>query len=81
MQAAVTAMRKAQARHIIVAVPVAPQEAVNDLSKIADRVIVLQTPSPFLSVGSWYESFPQLADEDVIRAIERSHRSASRAQT
>ena len=81
MQAAVTAMRKAQARHIIVAVPVAPQEAVNDLSKVADRVIVLQTPRPFLSVGSWYESFPQLVDEDVTKAIERSHSSASRTQT
>ena len=73
MEAAVVAMRKAKAGRIIVAIPVAPEDAVRNLLKTADNVVALTTPYPFLSVGSWYESFPQLTDQDVIDTLERCH--------
>ncbi len=73
MEAAVAAMRKAKAGRIVVAVPVAPDDTVQALRHKADDVIVLQTPNPFWSVGSWYESFPQLADEDVIETLQRTY--------
>ncbi len=71
MEAAVAAMRKAGAAKIIAAVPVAPQEAVHDLEKTADAVIAVATPFPFRSVGGWYQSFPQLSDDDVIETLAR----------
>ncbi|WP_207764800.1 phosphoribosyltransferase [Hyphococcus luteus] len=73
MEAAATAMRKAGAAKIVVAVPVAPEEAVRDLAKIADEVIAVATPSPFWSVGGWYQSFPQLTDDDVVETLARHH--------
>jgi len=73
MEAAVAAMRKAGAAQIIVAVPVAPRDTIEKLEKIADDVIALETPYPFWSVGSWYQSFPQLTDEDVIETLARRH--------
>ncbi|WP_375206668.1 phosphoribosyltransferase [Hyphococcus sp.] len=73
MEAAVAAMCKAGAAQIIVAVPVAPRDTIEKLEKIADDVIALETPYPFWSVGSWYQSFPQLTDEDVIETLAHRH--------
>ena len=73
MEAAVAAMRKAGAAHIIVAVPVAPGDTVAKFETTADDMIALKTPYPFWSVGSWYHSFPQLTDEDVIETLSRQH--------
>lgn len=73
MEAAVAAMCKAGAARIIVAVPVAPRDTIEKLEKIADDFIALETPYPFWSVGSWYQSFPQLTDEDVIETLARRH--------
>ena len=69
MEAAVAAMRKAGAARIIVAVPVAPRETLEKLQRAADEVIAIETPCPCCSVGSWYHSFPQLTDEDVIETM------------
>ncbi|WP_428408466.1 phosphoribosyltransferase [Hyphococcus sp.] len=73
MEAAVAAMRKAGAARIIVAVPVAPRDTIEKLEKISDEVIAFETPYPFWSVGSWYRSFPQLTDADVIETLARRH--------
>jgi putative phosphoribosyl transferase len=60
------------ARRVILAVPVAPAEAVRRLSAEADEVICLATPEPFWAVGQWYQSFPQTSDREVIRLLEES---------
>ena len=73
MEAAVVAMRKASPAHIVVAAPVAPRDTIERFKKIADDVVTLETPYPFLSVGSWYLSFPQLSDADVIETLARRH--------
>jgi len=69
MEAAVRAMRALQARSVVVAVPVAPPETVEMLSRCADRVVCPHQPEPFVAVGRWYEEFPQLADEEVIAIL------------
>ncbi|MBL4619945.1 MAG: hypothetical protein JKX88_07600 [Marinicaulis sp.] len=67
MEAAVKAMRKAGAKRIVVAIPVAPSEAIARFRSIVDDVICLETPTPFWSVGNHYHAFPQLTNADVIR--------------
>jgi predicted phosphoribosyltransferase len=69
MEAAVRAVRGLRPAEIIVAVPTAGIEAVERLGRIADRVVVLSVPEPYVSVGSWYEFFPQLSDDDVVAAL------------
>jgi putative phosphoribosyl transferase len=76
---AVAALRWARARgadRVILAVPVAPSEALFRLKEEADEVRVLATPEPFYAVGQWYETFPQVSDERVVELL-RSRPGAS----
>jgi putative phosphoribosyl transferase len=70
--AAVRWARAQKASRVILAVPVAPREAVGRLSKEADEVVCLATPDPFFAVGQWYESFPQTSDQEVVELLERA---------
>jgi putative phosphoribosyl transferase len=72
---AVAALRWAQARgasRVVLAVPVAPREAVKRLQREADQVQVLATPEPFYAVGQWYDDFPQVSDQQVIDLLNAS---------
>jgi len=69
MEVAVKSLRKAGARRIVVALPVAPRDAVSHLKSIADDVVCLLTPAPFHSVGAYYHDFAQLTDADVLEAL------------
>jgi putative phosphoribosyl transferase len=62
--------RRAGAREVVLAVPVAPAAALRRLRSEADRLVVLETPEPFMAVGEWYRSFGQASDEDVVAALE-----------
>jgi len=70
--AAVRWARREGASRVILAIPVAPREAVERLSEEAEEVVCLETPEPFYAVGQWYGDFPQTRDEQVIRLLERS---------
>jgi putative phosphoribosyl transferase len=72
MRAAVTALRKQNPRSIIVAVPVASAEVCEQFESLADEVVCLFTPEPFLAVGRWYDDFAQLGDEDVCEYLQRA---------
>jgi putative phosphoribosyl transferase len=75
---AIAAVRWAKAQSpatVVLAVPVAPREAVEKLSSEADEVVCLATPEPFYAVGQWYGDFPQIEDEEVVQLLERAGRS------
>jgi predicted phosphoribosyltransferase len=65
IQAAVRVLRPRAPSHIVVAVPVAPRDAIDLLREIADEVVCLVTPTPFLAVGSYYREFSQVQDYEV----------------
>lgn len=69
MKAAISCLRRNEPDRIVVAVPVAPQEAIRDLEGMADEVVCLETPSPFTAIGLHYLDFSQLADQEVIEAL------------
>jgi putative phosphoribosyl transferase len=69
---AAAALRWARAHaaaRVILAVPVAPSDAVRRLQQEADEVRVLEQPEPFYAVGQWYESFPQVSDRRVVELL------------
>jgi putative phosphoribosyl transferase len=72
--AAVRWARAQEASRVVLAIPVAPSEAIVNLAKEADEVVCLATPEPFYAVGQWYVSFLQTPDEDVIRLLEEARR-------
>jgi putative phosphoribosyl transferase len=63
---------KHNCKQLIIAVPVAPREILEDLKDIADKVIILYTPYPFEAVGRFYQNFAQVTDEEV-KAIMKKH--------
>jgi predicted phosphoribosyltransferase len=54
---------------VVLAIPVAPPDAVQRLAGEADEVRVIETPEPFYAVGQWYVDFPQVSDERVIELL------------
>jgi predicted phosphoribosyltransferase len=69
MLVAVKALRRLGPRSIVVAVPTSSKEALLQLQQLADKVIALITPEPYIAVGAWYERFDQTSDEDVTRLL------------
>lgn len=70
MQVAAQSLRHAGAGYIVVAIPVAPEDACLVLEQYADELICLERPSSFSSVGEWYQEFNQVSDEEVIKIAE-----------
>ncbi len=69
--AAVRSVRTRRPARIVLAVPVGAPESVADLSREVDEVVTLMAPRDFRAVGLWYESFPQLSDDDVEAMLEQ----------
>ena len=70
MRAAVAALRSQHLLHVIVAVPVASDDALAAVQAVADAVICPLTPTAFLAVGAWYDDFEQTSDAEVRRLLE-----------
>lgn len=66
---ALEALRARGARRIVLAVPVAPREAVEAFAALADEVVVLAVPRPFLAVGIAYQEFGPASDAEVMAAL------------
>lgn len=75
MRAAVKALRVQNPKQIIVAVPTSAPETCAEFEDLVDEVICVHTPSPFYSVGAWYEKFPQVNDEQVRRILQETRAS------
>ncbi|WP_429806640.1 phosphoribosyltransferase [Ensifer sp. B1-9] len=74
VRAAIRALRRANPRRLILAVPVAPKGELADLRNAVDRVICLATPSAFRAVGLHYHDFEQTSDEEVIALMKKARR-------
>jgi putative phosphoribosyl transferase len=61
-------------KKIIVAVPVASIEASERIREEVDELVALVVPAYFQAVGAYYESFPQLEDDEVVRLMEAARR-------
>jgi putative phosphoribosyl transferase len=70
MLAAVAAARTPAPAAVVVAVPVGARQAVQALRSVADRVVCLWAPEPFIAVGGAYEDFRQLSDEEVLSILQ-----------
>jgi predicted phosphoribosyltransferase len=80
MRAAVRALRRQDARRIIVAVPVGAASTCAELREEADEVVCLATPEPFRAVGLWYDDFSQTTDDEVRELLDRGVHAGESAQ-
>lgn len=79
VKAALKALRATGVAKIVLAVPVAPADALSELRGECDEVVCLATPEPFLSVGTHYEDFGQTSDNEVVHLLRQSNRLPSPA--
>ena len=71
-RAACEVARAHGARTVVLATPVAPPAAVEELRSVADEVVVLETPEHFFAIGQWYADFTQTPDREVTDLLERA---------
>lgn len=71
-RAACQVVRTEGAGRVVLAVPVAPAETVVALREVADEVVCLDVPSPFYSVGQFYDDFTQVEDDAVIACLREA---------
>lgn len=71
MKAALQSLKNNGASRIVVALPVAPESALAELTGLADDVVCLLRATTFRGVGAFYRDFGQLSDEEVIRQLAR----------
>ena len=67
--ATIHVLRISNPARIVIAVPVASASAVHKLLKEADEVIALLIPDEFHGVGSFYENFEQVEDNEVLNCL------------
>jgi predicted phosphoribosyltransferase len=69
MIAALRTVRAERPHELIVAVPVAPPDRVEQLQGLCDRVICLLSPKRFGAIGQLYQDFEQVPDTRVIELL------------
>lgn len=73
MTAAVRSAREKGAAQVIVATPVASNDAVRRLEHEGAEVVSVLVPEVFFAVSEFYEDFAQVSDAEVVQALSGQH--------
>lgn len=71
IEVAIRALKAAQPKSISIGVPVASLQAVERLHRHVEHIFALQTPNSMAAIGDFYESFPQVTDEQALQLLEQ----------
>lgn len=78
MKAALLGLGRRSPREIVLAVPVAPADSLAGLEPLVDRMVCLELPDPFHSVGAHYRQFAQVEDAEVIAILTEARKRGLR---
>lgn len=70
IRAGLQALRLRKPARIIIATPVASPETVGHLQNEVDEVVCLVQPEPMHAISLFYQEFPQVPDEQVVKLLE-----------
>lgn len=70
--AALKGIRRNNPEHLVLAVPVAPPDALASLRPACDEIVCLETPDSFYAVGAHYADFAQTSDAEVVDLLDRA---------
>ena len=79
IRAALRATRMRKPKKLVVAVPVAPTESLEELRAEADEIVCIERYECFGAIGAYYADFQQVSDEEVIETLKRFAPVESRA--
>jgi putative phosphoribosyl transferase len=74
VKAALRGVRQSRPRRLVLAVPVAPRDSLDEVATECDEVVCLLSPDPFYAVGAYYADFAQTTDEEVIRLLKKAQK-------
>jgi putative phosphoribosyl transferase len=77
VRAALKALRRRNPATLVLAVPVAPPETIEALTREVDRIVCLEQPSPFHAIGLYYDDFHQVPDDEVLTALANAGERAA----
>lgn len=69
IRSAIIALKKLSVKKIIIAVPVAPDSTLSELTPLVNEVVCLYSASIFHGVGQFYTDFSQTNDDEVIHLL------------
>jgi putative phosphoribosyl transferase len=72
MRAALRGLRRRGAARVVLAVPVAPPDALATLADEVDEVVCLAQPEPFGAISRFYVDFHQVGDAEVLDALHEA---------
>jgi predicted phosphoribosyltransferase len=81
MIAALQTVRTRKPHELIVAVPVASPDRLEEVAHWCDEVVCLLSPQVFWAIGQFYEDFRQVEDEEVVEMLREFAPAASAAGT
>jgi predicted phosphoribosyltransferase len=70
MISALHGLRARKPAWLICAVPVSPPDTLEKVRGMADQVVCLDSPAFFRAVGQFYQNFPQIDDDEVIKILK-----------
>lgn len=79
VRAALQAIRRGEPARLVLAVPVAPAQTLQELAPLCDEIVCLATPVPFHAVGLAYDDFSQTSDEEVMALLTQASSPADGA--
>lgn len=72
VRAAIASIRKLNPDKLVLAVPVAQKDMLNELQYEVDEYICPMQPVDFQAVGLWYDDFSQTEDDEVDQLLKSS---------
>jgi len=72
MIAALQVVRGQHPKEVIVAVPVASSDRLEEVRRWCDEVVCLHSPEAFWAIGPFYEDFTQVEDEQVVDMLRHA---------
>ena len=72
VRVALRGLSRIRPSRLVLAVPVAPADSLDELSGDCDDIVCLATPEPFYAVGPHYRDFTQTEDEEVIQLLSEA---------
>ena len=70
IRAALRGVRRQKPKRLVLAVPVAPADAIEVLRSEADDIICIETPENFFAVGQLYRDFHQVTGDEVKTILQ-----------
>jgi predicted phosphoribosyltransferase len=69
VKAVLKALSRTGAAYLVLAVPVAPRDTLDEMRADVDEVVCLAVPEPFYAVGDHYADFSQTSDREVVELL------------